>query len=67
MFRLYPKLKTAFYLMAKLRAIFRNKKPRREKGRGKQGERPNLCGRKVVPLRFTAGGENIHGDRQKCS
>lgn len=33
LFRLYPKLKTAFYLMAKLRAIFRNKKLTREQAR----------------------------------
>ena len=35
----------------------------REKEHGKQGERPYLGGRKAVPPRFTAGGENIHGDR----
>lgn len=33
LFRLYPKLKTAFYLMAKLRAIFRNKELKREPAR----------------------------------
>ena len=33
LFRLYPKVKAAFYLMAKLRAIFRNKKLTREQAR----------------------------------